>query len=64
IRDLPLRTAGENAPAVVEFRGEVYMTNSDLADWNVRQIEIGECDRKGVTSTCLNRTCSSRDASV
>ena len=41
VRDLPLRTTGEEAPQVLEVRGEVYMTNADLADLNLRQIEAG-----------------------
>ncbi|TWT50169.1 DNA ligase [Rubripirellula amarantea] len=42
VRDLPLRTTGKNAPKVLEVRGEVYMTNSDLADLNVRQADAGQ----------------------
>ncbi len=41
VRDLPLRTAGGETPEVLEVRGEVYMTNADLADLNLRQIEAG-----------------------
>ncbi len=41
VRDLPLRLVGDEAPAVLEVRGEVYMTNADLADLNLRQIESG-----------------------
>lgn len=41
IRDLPLRLVGDRVPDVLEVRGEVYMTNSDLADLNVRQTEAG-----------------------
>ena len=41
VRDLPLRTVGSDAPEVLEVRGEVYMTNADLADLNLRQIESG-----------------------
>jgi DNA ligase (NAD+) len=41
VRDLPLRTVGSGAPEVLEVRGEVYMTNADLADLNLRQIESG-----------------------
>ncbi|TWU07545.1 NAD-dependent DNA ligase LigA [Stieleria varia] len=42
IRDLPLRTTGESAPPVLEVRGEVYMTNEDLADLNERQVAAGQ----------------------
>ncbi|MCG8649212.1 MAG: NAD-dependent DNA ligase LigA, partial [Pirellulales bacterium] len=41
VRDLPLRTVGARTPAVLEVRGEVYMTNADLADLNLRQMEAG-----------------------
>ncbi len=41
VRDLPLRLVGNKAPSVLEVRGEVYMTNADLADLNLRQIESG-----------------------
>jgi DNA ligase (NAD+) len=41
VRDLPLRMAGDDPPAVLEVRGEVYMTNADLADLNLRQKEAG-----------------------
>lgn len=42
IRDLPLRLAKADVPEVLEVRGEVYMTNADLADLNVRQREQGQ----------------------
>jgi DNA ligase (NAD+) len=42
IRDLPLRLSSHGAiPPVIEVRGEVYMTNADLADLNVRQANAG-----------------------
>ncbi len=41
IRDLPLRLMGDELPTVLEVRGEVYMTNADLADLNVRQTQAG-----------------------
>lgn len=41
VRDLPLQMVGEQEPAVLEVRGEVYMTNADLADLNLRQIQAG-----------------------
>ncbi len=41
VRDLPLRTVGDETLEVLEVRGEVYMTNADLADLNLRQIEAG-----------------------
>jgi len=41
IRDIPLRLAGRQVPAVLEVRGEVYMTNSDLVRLNERQQKQG-----------------------
>lgn len=41
IRDLPLMLVGDPVPATLEVRGEVYMTDADLADLNVRQVEAG-----------------------
>lgn len=41
IRDLPLRLATDHPPAVAELRGEIYMTDADLAELNVRQAEAG-----------------------
>ncbi len=41
IRDLPLRLNGDY-PEVLEVRGEVYMTNTDLADLNQRQADAGQ----------------------
>ncbi len=41
IRDLPLRLRGA-PPKLLEVRGEVYMTNTDLADLNLRQVEAGD----------------------
>ena len=41
IRDLPLRLHGAELPQTLELRGEVYMTNADLADLNVSQAARG-----------------------
>ncbi|MCA9179416.1 MAG: NAD-dependent DNA ligase LigA [Planctomycetales bacterium] len=41
IADLPLRLSGD-PPPLLEVRGEVYMTNNDLARLNQRQIEAGQ----------------------
>jgi len=41
IRDLPLTLVGDDLPATLEVRGEVYMTDADLADLNVRQVTAG-----------------------
>lgn len=42
IRDIPLRLLGDRHPPVLEVRGEVYMTNSDLAELNAAQKAKGE----------------------
>jgi DNA ligase (NAD+) len=41
IGDVPLKLHGRHLPAVLELRGEVYMTNSDLATLNERQKAAG-----------------------
>jgi DNA ligase (NAD+) len=41
VSGVPLRLLGDDVPPVVEIRGEVYMTNSDLADINARRKEAG-----------------------
>jgi DNA ligase (NAD+) len=42
IRDVPLRLSGDGVPPVLEVRGEVYMTNSDLVLLNEAQRRKGE----------------------
>jgi DNA ligase (NAD+) len=44
IRDIPLRliTGPEEVPSLLEIRGEVYMTNTELSRLNKRQSEHGE----------------------
>jgi DNA ligase (NAD+) len=37
VSGVPLRLHGDSVPPVVEIRGEVYMTNSDLAEINARR---------------------------
>jgi DNA ligase (NAD+) len=41
IRSVPQRLSGDDVPASVEIRGEVYMTNTDLADINARRKAAG-----------------------
>jgi DNA ligase (NAD+) len=41
IHDLPLMLHGDDVPSSLEIRGEVYMTDADLADLNVRQVDAG-----------------------
>ncbi len=42
VRDVPLRLQTKNPPPVVELRGELYMTNSDLVRLNQQQKKKGE----------------------
>jgi len=42
IADVPLRLTTNNPPPLLEVRGEIYMTNSDLVSLNERQAEKGE----------------------
>ncbi|MBN2290907.1 MAG: NAD-dependent DNA ligase LigA, partial [Pirellulales bacterium] len=42
VRDVPLRLDGRNVPPVLEVRGEIYMTNSDLVSLNEIQERKGE----------------------
>jgi len=39
--DVPLRLSGRSVPPVLEVRGEIYMTNSDLVTLNERQHAAG-----------------------
>lgn len=42
VAGVPLRLLGESIPPVLEVRGEIYMTNSDLVLLNEQQRERGE----------------------
>lgn len=42
VRGVPLRLHGKNVPPSIEIRGEVYMTNADLADINARRQAAGK----------------------
>lgn len=42
VRDVPLHLVGQDPPALLEVRGEVYMTNSDLVALNEVQKQKGE----------------------
>ena len=42
IKDVPLRLSGKNVPPLLEVRGEIYMTNSDLVLLNEAQQQKGE----------------------
>jgi DNA ligase (NAD+) len=41
VAGVPLRLSGDDVPEGVEIRGEVYMTNADLAELNARQKAAG-----------------------
>ena len=41
VMGVPLRLSGDDIPQTVEVRGEVYMTNADLAELNARQKAAG-----------------------
>ena len=42
VRDLPLRIDADDVPAVLEVRGEVYMTRPDFATLNAERTAAGE----------------------
>ena len=42
IHDIPLRLRGGDFPPLLEVRGEIYMTNSELVRLNQRQKAAGE----------------------
>jgi DNA ligase (NAD+) len=42
VMGVPLRLTGKNVPPSVEVRGEIYMTNTDLADINARRQAAGK----------------------
>jgi DNA ligase (NAD+) len=67
IPDVPLRLSGRNPPSVLEVRGEVYMTNSDLVTLNESQRAKGEppfANTRNVTAGSIRmldpRICASR----
>jgi DNA ligase (NAD+) len=67
IKDIPLRLHGENIPPVLEIRGEIYMTNSDLVLLNESQQERGEAafaNTRNVTAGSIRqldpRVCAQR----
>ncbi|MDZ7618396.1 MAG: NAD-dependent DNA ligase LigA [Patescibacteria group bacterium] len=71
IRDVPLRLAGEDVPEVLEVRGEVYMTNSDLVRLNERQQAAGKpafANTRNVTAGTIRqldpRICAERNLRV
>ncbi len=71
VRDVPLRLAGDDVPDVLEVRGEVYMTNSDLVRLNERQQAAGKppfANTRNVTAGSIRqldpRICAERSLRV
>ncbi|MFP6648892.1 MAG: NAD-dependent DNA ligase LigA [Pirellulaceae bacterium] len=67
IGDVPLRLDTDSPPALLEVRGEVYMTNTDLAQLNERQKQKEEAPYKNTrnaTAGCIRlldpRICAER----
>jgi DNA ligase (NAD+) len=67
IGDVPLRLCGRDLPAVLEIRGEVYMTNTDLVKLNEQQKAKGEAlfaNTRNVTAGSIRmldpRICAAR----
>ncbi|MFV1969061.1 MAG: NAD-dependent DNA ligase LigA, partial [Pirellulaceae bacterium] len=65
--DVPLRLIGESVPAVLEVRGEIYMTNSDLVRLNESRQSRGQppfANTRNVTAGTLRmldpRICAER----
>lgn len=71
IRDVPLRLVEDDVPEVLEVRGEVYMTNSDLVRLNERQQAAGKppfANTRNVTAGSIRqldpRICAERNLRV
>ena len=67
VADVPLRLCGGDVPAVLEVRGEVYMTNTDLVQLNEAQQQQGEApfaNTRNVTAGSIRmldpRVCAAR----
>ncbi len=58
VRGIPLRLHGEPAPALLEVRGEVYMTNSDLVALN-QQLSREGADKKRLLANTRNAAAGS-----
>ncbi len=46
IADIPLKLHGDNTPKILEVRGEIYMTNSELVRQNEIQVAAGKPEYK------------------
>jgi len=67
IRDVPLRLKGGDVPSLLEVRGEIYITNSDLVILNQQRQERGEApfaNTRNVTAGSIRtldpRVCAAR----
>ena len=67
IKDVPLRLSGQGVPPLLEVRGEIYMTNSDLVLLNQSQQRKGEppfANTRNVTAGSVRqldpRVCAAR----
>jgi len=67
IGDVPLRLLGANIPAVLEVRGEIFMTNDDLVLLNQRRQALGDepyANTRNVTAGSIrlldSRICAER----
>jgi DNA ligase (NAD+) len=67
VRDVPLRLLGDSVPGVLEVRGEIYMTNSDLVRLNELQRRQGKppfANTRNVTAGSIRqldpRVCAER----
>ena len=67
LADVPLRLAGENVPPLLEVRGEIYMTNSQLVRLNARRAAENEepyANTRNVTAGSIRlldpRACAER----
>jgi DNA ligase (NAD+) len=68
VADVPLRLVGDDVPALLEVRGEVYMTNSDLVKLNERREQEDEppyANTRNVTAGSIRlldpRICAERN---
>lgn len=71
VQDVPLRLLTDRPPKLLEVRGEVYMTNSDLVRLNKQQQEIGDkiyANTRNVTAGSIRlldpRQCAERNLRI
>jgi DNA ligase (NAD+) len=60
IKDIPLHLSGKNVPPLLEVRGEVYMTNSDLVRFNeIQEAKIERGERAEILKNTRNAVAGS-----